>query len=504
MTESAEKTSYDQILTSTAVVGGSQVINILLGIVRTKFLAVLLGPAGIGLMGMYLSVTNMVGSVAGLGIGYSGVRQISVDVGLDNREKVARTVLTLRRASNFLGVAGSLLTLSLCVPLSRLTFGNEDHWREIAVLSVIIFFGAVSGGQGALIQGMRRIGDLASLSILGAFLGMVLSIPMVYFWGEGGIVPFLVTVSVTTFLTSWWYARRVSLADVRLSWMETWAEARGLISLGLAFMSSSLMAGGVLYLIRILLVRKIGLDGVGLYQAAFTLSTLYIGVILSAMGMDFYPRLASVAENNEACNRMVNEQTEVGLLVAAPGILATLVFAPYVIEVFYSARFIPAYDVLRWQILGVFLRVVCWPMVLVPHAKGNGRVFFLTELTASIVHVALIWGGVSLFGLEGTGIAFFALYVFYTAMMLAVVHRLSLFRWSDTNLRMGLAISVCVASVFLLPRFATRVVSLAVGSVVTLVVTLYCGRNLYLLVGPEWIAGFRSKMKTRLGRMKNG
>ena len=288
MTDSAEKTSYDQILTSTAVVGGSQVINILLGIVRTKFLAVLLGPAGIGLMGMYLSITNMVGSVAGLGIGYSGVRQISVDVGLDNREKVARTVLTLRRASIFLGVAGSLLTLSLCVPLSRLTFGNEDHWREIAVLSVIIFFGAVSGGQGALIQGMRRIGDLASLSILGAFLGMVLSIPMVYFWGEGGIVPFLVTVSATTFLTSWWYARRVSLADVRLSWMDTWAEARGLISLGLAFMSSSLMAGGVLYLIRILLVRKIGLDGVGLYQAAFTLSTLYIGVILSAMGMGLF------------------------------------------------------------------------------------------------------------------------------------------------------------------------------------------------------------------------
>jgi PST family polysaccharide transporter len=201
---------------------------------------------------------------------------------------------------------------------------------------------------------------------------------------------------------------------------------------------------------------------------------------------------------------MVNEQTEVGLLVAAPGILATLVLAPFIIEVCYSARFIPAYAVLRWLILGVFLRVVCWPMVLVPHAKGNGRVFFLTELTASIVHVALIWGGVSLFGLEGTGMAFFVLYVFYTAMMHAVVHRLSLFRWSGTNLRLGLAISACVAAVFLLPRFASRGISLTVGSLVTLVVSLYCGRNLYLLVGPEWIGDFRSKLKTRLGWMKIG
>lgn len=44
-----------------------------------------------------------------------------------------------------------------------------------------------------------------------------------------------------------------------------------------------------------IVVRSLGLDAAGLFQAAATLSTLYIGVILTAMGADFYPRLTAVA-----------------------------------------------------------------------------------------------------------------------------------------------------------------------------------------------------------------
>lgn len=504
MNGSSEKGSYSQILTSTAVVGGSQVINILLGIVRTKFLAVLLGPAGIGLMGMYNAITNFTGTVTGLGIGYSSVRRIALDNEKGDEEQVARTILTLRRVIMVLGAGGTLLTAALCVPISRLTFGTDEHWGAIAVLSITLFFGAVSGGQAALIQGMRRIADLASLSIIGAFLGTAFSIPMVYLWGKEGIVPFLVTVSAMGILTSWWYARKVPVSPVRLSWKETWGEARGLVSLGLAFMSSSLMASAAFYLIRTLLVRKVGLEGVGLYQAAFTLSTLYIGIILSAMGMDFYPRLAAAADNDEKCTRLVNEQIEVGLLLAAPGIIATLIFTPVVLGIFYSDQFVLAYGVLRWQILGVFLRVICWPMIHIPHAKGNGKVFFLTELAASVVHVALIWGGVSFFGLEGAGMAFFGMYAFYTVIILAVVHSISGFSLSPKNWRLVFLMAACVTTVFLLPRFSSQLIALAIGSFVMIAATAYSGRSLYLLVGPEWITSFRDKVKNRLGWMKTG
>jgi PST family polysaccharide transporter len=217
------------------------------------------------------------------------------------------------------------------------------------------------------------------------------------------------------------------------------------------------------------------------------------------MGMDFYPRLTAVAEDDEACNRMVNEQTEVGLLIAAPGILATLTFAPLIIQIFYSASFIHAYEVLRWQILGIFLRVVSWPIGFVLMAKGKGKIFFCTELSANAVHVALVWLGISSFGLEGTGVAFFALYVFVTLMILAVVNNVSNFHWTATSIRLIAISSVGIAMVFLLPQFTSKNIALACGTLLTLLSTVYSLRALYRLVGPDWIIEFHNKLRSRLG-----
>ena len=493
------KNSYGQILKSTTLVGGSQVVNILLRIIRTKFLAVLLGPSGVGLIGLYTAVTDIMGAVTSMGIGSSGVRQIAEAAGTSDELRIARTIITLRRSALALGFLGMLLTIIFCVPLSRLTFGSAEYAWPIELLSVTLFLSAVSRGQTALIQGMRRIADLATLSVLGGILGTVISIPMIFMWRKEGIVPFLITVSAMTILTSWWYARKIPVAHILFGWRETLREAKGLLSLGLVFMAIGLMTTAVMYLTRVLVVRQSGMDSAGLYQASSYLSSAYIDVILGAMGMDFFPRLTAVAEDNEACNRMVNEQTEVGLIIATPGILATLTFAPLIIQIFFSASFVPAYEVLRWQILGIFLRVVSWPMGFVLLAKGKRKLFFWTELAANAVHVSLVWIGISYFGLEGTGMAFFALYVFYTIMILAVVNHVSYFKWTSAGLRVIGIASVGVALTFLIPRFTTQNIALVCGALLTLLSTIYALLALYRLVGPDWIIDFRNKLSTRLG-----
>ena len=500
-----EKGSYGEILKSTSLVGGSQVINILIGIVRTKFMAVLLGPAGVGLMGMYQAVTGMVGTVTGLGIGSSGVRQIAEAAGSGDEFRIARTIFTLRRTALVLGMAGLLVSGALSRPLSRITFGSDDHAWAIALLGVTLLLGSISGGQVALIQGMRRIADLAALSVIGAALGTALSIPIIYVWGEAGIVPSLLAVSAMTILPSWWYARRIEVPMVSLSIKEVMREAKALVALGFVFMASGLMTTAVLYFIRVLVVRELGMENVGLYQAATNLSSLYIGVILNAMGMDFYPRLTAVAEDNNTVNRLVNEQTEVGLLVATPGLLATLTFAPYVIHIFYSGQFVPAYNILRWQILGVFLRVIAWPIGFVLLAKGKGKAFLWTELTWNILHVILVWLGMRFFGLEGTGIAFFALYVTYTFGILAVVHAISGFGWSSANVRLGSCFMVLVASAFFLPVLLQKGAAMVANGFLTVAVTLWCLRRLYTLVGPAWFERFCSTLKYRLrfSKMQN-
>ena len=201
---------------------------------------------------------------------------------------------------------------------------------------------------------------------------------------------------------------------------------------------------------------------------------------------------------------MVNQQTEVGLLIAAPGILATLTFAPLIIQIFYSASFTPAYEVLRWQIMGIFLRVVCWPMGFVLLAKGKGKLFFWTELAANAAHVTLAWAGMKFFGLKGTGMALFALYVFDTVMILAVVNHVSSFTWTATSIRLIAISSVGVALAFLLPRFTSQNIALACGTLLTLLSIVYSLRTLHRLAGPDWIIQFCRQLKTRLAWGKVG
>src|SRR5205814_10384 len=79
-------------------------------------------------------------------------------------------------------------------------------------------------------------------------------------------------------------------------------------------------------------------EAAGLYQSAWTIGGLYTGFILQAMLTDFYPRLSAVATDDRECNRLVNEQAEISLLLAGPGVIATMTFAPLVVALFYSTR----------------------------------------------------------------------------------------------------------------------------------------------------------------------
>ena len=148
---------------------------------------------------------------------------------------------------------------------------------------------------------------------------------------------------------------------------------------------------GAAYAVRIMIVRRVGFDAAGLYQSAWTLGGLYVGFILQAMGADFYPRLTAVIRDRTECNRLVNEQTEVSLLLAGPGMIATLTFAPLVVSLLYSSAFGAAVDVLRWICLGATLQVITWPMGFIIVAEGRQGIFFWSEVAYTVIHLGVAW-----------------------------------------------------------------------------------------------------------------
>jgi O-antigen/teichoic acid export membrane protein len=478
----AGKHTYGQILKSSVLIGGSSAINMAIGIVRTKAMALMLGPAGFGLMALFSSIADLTRSIAEMGINSSGVRQIAEAVGSGETERIARTVVVLRRISILLGIFGAVLLVVFCRQVSILTFGSGQQTAVVALLSFAVFFRLVSDGQGALIQGMRRISDLAKMGVLGALFGTVISIVLVYFLRERGVVPSLVAVAALSLLASWWYARKVEIQIPAMTASQVSQEAGALLKLGFAFMISGMLTMGAAYVIRLIIVRTMDVDAAGFYQSAWALGGLYVGVILQAMGADFYPRLTAVSKNNTECNRLVNEQAHISLLLAGPGVIATLTLAPLAIALFYSTEFSAAVGILRWICLGMTLRVVAWPMGFIVVAKGEQTIFFWTELAAAVVHIGLAWICIAQFGLAGAGAAFFGLYVWHGILIYVIVRRMSGFRWSAANRKVGVLFLSLTGLVFsgfyLLPFWLAS----AIGALVTLLSGVYSVRVLLSLV----------------------
>ncbi len=427
---SADK-SYAQILKASSIMGGAAGINLLLGMVRVKFAAVFIGTTGVGLLSSFGALQGLIGTLAGLGLQSSAVREIAAAVGKGDEQAIGRAVLTLRRLCWLTGLVGMAAMMLLAPLLSQLTFGHRDYTLDIAALGVIILFGNLSGGQIALIQGMRRIGDMARANIYGAAAGTVAAIGFYAALGLRGIIPTLLAVSAIQLALSFHFARRVPVPKVSLTWRQTFAEASGMVRLGLVMMWNGLMGSAVAYLTVTLITQHEGTQAVGLYSAAFALSGMFVNFVLGAMGADYYPRLTGVASDKPAMVRMVNEQTEIGLLLALPGLLATMALAPWILQIFYTREFLGAVEMLQWFILGCLGRVISWPMGYIMLALGKSSWLIVSESVMHAVHILLIFFGLQVFGLVGVAQSFVLLYVFHIFVTLLIGRKLISFSWSN-------------------------------------------------------------------------
>jgi len=468
--------------------GGAAGINLLLGMVRVKFAAVLIGTTGVGLIASFTALQGFIGTLAGLGLQSSAVRDIAAAVAKGDVPAVGRAVLTLRRLCWLTGLVG-MTVMALASPLlSQLTFGHRDYTLDIGALGLIILFSNLSGGQMALIQGMRRIGDMARANIYGAAAGTVAAIVFYAALGLRGIIPTLLAVSAIQLALSFHFARRVPVPKVSLTWRQTFAEASGMVRLGLVMMWNGLMGSAVAYLTVTLITQHEGTEAVGLYSAAFALSGMFVNFVLGAMGADYYPRLTGVASEKPAMVRMVNEQTEIGLLLALPGLLATMALAPWILQIFYTREFLGAVELLQWFILGCLGRVISWPLGYIMLALGKSSWLIVSESVMHAMHVLFIFFGLKIFGLVGVAQSFVLLYVIHILVTLFIGRNLISFSWSN-RARATIFLSILASALILFAFLQLEVMTATLVGGTTTALTLLVSASI-ILKRTEMYRGF--------------
>ena len=401
--KSEEVRSYKSIFKATTLFGGVQLYQILINVVRSKFVAVLLGTAGMGIQGLYQSTLLFIQSISSLGLSGSAVREVSEANGSGDSERISRTVTTLRRLVWFTGLAGMIAVIALSPLLSKLTFGSYDYTIPFIILSCILLLDQLAAGQKVVPQGLRRLKDLARASATGATVGLIVTVPLYYLFGIKGIVPTLILNSAISLLFTWLFSRKVTVPKAEMSAGETWQNGKVMIKMGLAMSVSGILASGAAYLLRSFIMHSGGSAAVGLFQAGFV--------------TDYYPRLAAVNRDDEQCRRIVSRQGEIAIHILAPLLCGCVLLMPLIIKILYSNQFLEASPFVLWCCPGMMFKLASWLIAFQFVAKAESRLFIFTELAANILYLLLSILGYKVAGLSGLGIAFTVDYLIYAILV---------------------------------------------------------------------------------------
>lgn len=405
--------SYRQIMKATSLFGGVQVFNILISIIRSKIIAVLLGPVGMGISGLLTSTTGLITEMTNFGLGTSAVKNVAAADSGGNQGRISIVVKVLRRLVWITGLLGTIITAALSPWLSKITFGNKDYTLAFIWISITLLFQQLTSGQLVVLQGLRKLRHLAKANIAGSILGLIVSVPLYYLYKVDGIVPAIILSSAASMIISWYYSGQIKLKPVSVRSIHTLAEGKDMLKMGFMISLTGLISLGVGYLVRIFISHTGSVEQVGLYNAGFSIINTYVGLIFTAMSKDYYPRLSGVAHDNFLARTTINQQAEVAILILAPIIAVFLIFINWIVLILYSTKFISINGMVHLAALGMFFKAVSWSIAYILLAKGVSNLFFRNELIANIYLLILNILGYKFFGLVGLGLSFFIGYFLY-------------------------------------------------------------------------------------------
>jgi O-antigen/teichoic acid export membrane protein len=480
---SEERASYLKIFKSTSIIGGANAAKILIGIGSTKVVAFVLGPAGIGLLGLLNSLMAAAVTVAQMGISMAGTRQIAEANRTGDLARIALARRALLIASFGLSALGGGAVWLLREPLAVHVLQNADMVDAVGWVAIGVALSVGGVAQAALLQGMRRIKELALLQIGGAILLAALGLPLVWAFGEASIPFFVVLTPLSSFaLGLILVARLEKLPKTSLVVSELAAQWSVFFKLGLPIMGSGIAGTVAALWIQAYIKAELGLESLGQYVASNLVAVQYVGVALAAMASDYYPRLTAVIQDRAAAQQVINQQTEISLLLAGPLMLAMFVLSPWVIHLLFSADFTPAAEILRWQIAGAMLKVIAFPLIYILLAAGAGLKYFVAETVTLIVLAVVSALLVNQLGLVGAGIGYFVAHLAYLLLLLAIAGPLVGLRWSKAALRalavLGVGFGAAVGA-----AATTHLMAVVVGVAIAGATSLYLTSKAARLIG---------------------
>tara|TARA_B100000780_G_C21120997_1_gene454082 strand:+ start:2307 stop:3788 length:1482 start_codon:yes stop_codon:yes gene_type:complete len=410
----AIENTYFKTLKNTSIFGGAQFFQILIGLIKIKFVAFLLGASGMGLHNLYTSSLAVLITFSSFGINSSGVREISEL--FSNKENIllGKSIKVYKRLLFITAITGSLLLLIFSPYFSQLTFGDKNQSFSYLLLTIFVFTSILAKGNIAILQGTRKIRSIAICTLMSALFGLVISVPIYYVFDIQGIVPAIIFSGLGSYFISQYYVNKVSFNNESVTSIEFKSIGKKMLVLGFAMVFAQILGQLSIYFTNYFIRTQGSYEDIGFFNAAIGMTSQIVVLLFAALASDYYPRLVAVCNDKVKLNKTVNEQSIIIVLLAIPMLTLFIVFSEFIIKVLLTTEFLQIKKLLDFITVGMFLKVISFSMGYISFAKNDKKTFILLEgVFGNILTLSLSIIGYKFGGLNGLGISFILNYIIY-------------------------------------------------------------------------------------------
>lgn len=421
MSENTEQNNgYKDSLKATTLFGGVQIYNILIQLIRSKFVALLLGPSGMGIYNLFSSTTVTISTITSLGLTRSSVRNIAEIESTNNPQRLLEVIAVFRKLVWFTGLIALLFCLLFSKLLSIWTFGSTNYSLGFAILSLSLLFQQLTSGQTTVMQGLRKYRIMAKSNVVGNTIGLLITIPLFYLFEIDAIVPVLIISSIISLVVSIYYYKKLNISNVYISREVIKKDGGNMIYMGVALSITSVIGVIASYVLRVFIERNGGLSDVGLFAAGYSIVYTYVGLVMNAMTTDYYPRLCSVNTEIQIFSEIINNQMNIGFTILAPLITIFAIFIRLIVIILYSEEFSPVEGMMYWAMFSTYFQMFALCLSHTFLAKGDYKFYISSELLSNLYVIPSQFLGYYYGGLTGLGIAFLVGYFIYAIQVYAI------------------------------------------------------------------------------------
>lgn len=438
------------VLKAMGLFSGLQLFNIVCSVIKMKLVAIWLHATGVGLFGIYQSVTDTISTLTDMGIRQSAVRDVAAHRNLAGR--LSRVAAVVRKWSLLAGLLGAVVIMGASPLLSHWFFNSSSGVWGFILLGAAMFLNSVTGGRQALLQGAGKLRKLARGNLWGTAAGLAASVPLFRFCqGEMAVVLSILAYSIAMYTAMRSQHMDTDREPEAISLKEMWSEGRGFVRLGLCMAIAAFVTNLAHAVFVALLSTFAGTEQVGYVQAGDTVIVRYIGLVFTAIGMEFYPRLAAAAHNRRIMQTYVNHESLLLLLLLTPLLLMFIMLRETVVHFLYAPEFMVIIPMITWGALSSIPKAVSWCMAFTIVSRGDGKIYVLTESLDALVSVPLCYFAYTTYGLAGLGWAYIIWYLLYTLITGTVYYGRYDMRLSNPVLLLCvLSTAVCTGGILLM------------------------------------------------------